>query len=104
MKKNTNKLEKIVISLLFIIIIAVGLYFNSETENKTENTINNIENSYEISNIPEYSGEIHVEINNNIPEFTVEDMNLEGDYYSDLKSGRVRNSNDKNKLEKSKRR
>ena len=32
MKKNTNKLEKIVIILLFIIIIAIGAYFNNGEE------------------------------------------------------------------------
>lgn len=96
MKKNTNKLEKIVISLLFIIIIAVGLYFNSETENKTENAVNNIENSYEISNIPEYNGKAYVEINHNMPEFTDKDVNIEEDYYSILKKERVRNGNGEN--------
>lgn len=33
-KKNTNKLEKIITILLFIIIIIVGIYFNYEKENK----------------------------------------------------------------------
>ena len=34
MKKNANKLEKIITILLFIIII-VGIYFNYEKENQT---------------------------------------------------------------------
>lgn len=79
MKKNANKLEKIITILLFIIIIIVGIYFNYEKGNKTENIVNN-KISYEISNILEYKGEDYVEINNNIPKFTTEDMNLEEDY------------------------
>ena len=79
MNKNTNKLEKIVIILLFIIIIAIGAYFNIGEENQTGNIVEYNKISYEISNIPEYSGETYVEINNNIPEFTNDDMNLKED-------------------------
>lgn len=100
MKKNIKKIEKLVITVLFVVIIFVGSYFSSNGKNQTENTISN-EVSYEISNIPEYSGEIYIEINNNIPKFTDEDMNLEKDYYSNLENKRIRNGNDKNKLEKS---
>ena len=41
MKKNANKLEKIITILLFISITVVGIYFNYEKENETENIINN---------------------------------------------------------------
>lgn len=102
MKKNANKLEKMITILLFLIIIAVGSYFNYEKENKTESIVNN-KISYEISNIPEYKGEEYVEINNNIPKFTTEDMNLEEDYYSNLENKKVRDGYDKNELEESKR-
>lgn len=101
MNKNTNRLEKIVIILLFFIIIAIGSYFNLGTENEIGNTVNNDKISYEISNIPELNGQTYVEINNNSPNFTTEDMNLEEDYYSTLKNGKVRNSNGKDLLEKS---
>ena len=96
MNKNTSKLKQIVIILLYIIIIAVGAYFNVGEENQTGNIIENNKISYDISNIPEYSGEIFIEINNNMPEFTAEDMNIQEDYYSNLEDGRVRNGNDKN--------
>lgn len=39
MKKNTNKLEKIVIILLFIIIITIGAYFNIGEEDQTGNNV-----------------------------------------------------------------
>ena len=96
MNKNTSKLKQIAIILLYIIIIAVGIYFNVGEENQTGNIIENNKISYDISNIPEYSGEIFIEINNNMPEFTTEDMNIQEDYYSNLENGRVRNGNDKN--------
>lgn len=69
MKKD--KLGKVEILVLFIIIIFVGFYIKTGQENVTTN--NQI--SYEISDIPEYSGDIYVLINNNIPDFSVKDMN-----------------------------
>lgn len=99
MKKYTKKLKQIVIILVYITIIAVGSYFNSDRENQTSNSIQNNEISYNISNIPVYSGEIYIEINNNIPEFTEEDLNIE-EYYSNLENGRARNGNYKNMLGK----
>lgn len=94
MKKD--KLEKIGILILFTIIIFVGLYIKTAKENKEVNEVINNQISYDISNIPEYSGDIYVIINNNIPEFTAEDMNIQEDYYSNLENGRVRNGNGKN--------
>ena len=87
-----------------LIIITIGSHFNIEIENSPSNTKNNNKISYEISNIPEYNGEAYIEINNNNPNFTTEDMNIEEDYYSNLIDGKVRNSYDKNKLGKSKQR
>lgn len=83
MDKNTNKLKQIVSILLCAVIIAVGAYFNVGEEISTGDNIENNKSYYYISNIPEYSGEIYIEINNNIPEFTEEDMNIQEDYYSD---------------------
>lgn len=88
---NKNKLEKIAIVLFFVIIVFAGLYIKTAQENE----ITNNQISYEISNIPEYSEDISVLINNNIPNFTDEDMNID-EYYSILKDGRVRNGYDKN--------
>lgn len=96
MNKNTSKLKQIAIILLYIIILAVGVYFNVGEEEPVNNIIKNNEVSYDILNIPEYGGEICIEINNNMPEFTTEDMNIKEDYYSNLENGKVRNGNDKN--------
>ena len=86
MKKD--KLEKIGILILFTIIIFVGLYIKTAKENKQVNEVSNNQIASEISNISEYSGVI---INNNIPKFSNEDMNIKQDYYSNLENKRVRN-------------
>jgi len=93
MKKD--KLEKIRILVLSMIIIFIGLYIKAAQESKQENVVTNNQISYEISNIPNYSGEIYVEINNNIPKFSDEDMNIVEDYYSNLEKEKVRNGYDK---------
>jgi len=90
-----NKLEKIGILILFAIIIFAGLYIKTEQENRLENVVTNNQISYEISNIPEYSGDIYVLINNNEPKFSENDIQID-EYYSNLENGRVRNGYDKN--------
>ena len=108
MEKLKNNLKEIVIVVIGIIFIAAALIFNQETsENIVSNEIGNTNTtiSYSLENIPEYSGEIYITINDNIPEFSEEDLLLEEDYYSELDAdGRVRNGNDKNKLGKNNRR
>lgn len=96
MNKNTKKLKRIAIILLYIIITAVSVNFNIGKGNQTSNIIENDKISYVISNIPKYSGEIFIEINNNVPQFTAQDISIQKDYYSDLENGRVRKGNDKN--------
>lgn len=94
MKKE--KVEKIVTLIFFIIIFSITFYFNIEKQNVEKNNISNKEISYEINNIPTYSGEIYVTVNNNIPKFSEEDMQKTEDYYSNLKYGRARSSYNKN--------
>ena len=90
-----NKLEKIGILILFAIIIFAGLYIKTEQENRLDNVVTNNQISYEISNIPEYSGDIYVLINNNEPKFSENDIQID-EYYSNLENGRVRNGYNKN--------
>lgn len=92
MKKCKNKIEKIIITIILILMAIIGINHDNKEAN-----INEVE-SYEISNLPEYNGNIYIILNDNIPEFSEEDMNIQEDYYSDLKNEKVRNSNNKNKL------
>lgn len=87
-----DKLEKVGILVLFIIIIFAGFYVKT----KQENIVTNNSISYEIYDIPEYNENIYVLINNNIPNFSEEDMEIEKDYYSNLENDRVRNGYYKN--------
>lgn len=86
-----SKLEKVGILVLFIIIIFVGFYIKTGQKN----VVTNNQISYEISDIPEYSGDIYVLINNNEPKFSENDMQID-EYYSNLENGRVRNGYNKN--------
>ena len=90
MNRKINKLIKLIITLLVLIISGVGVSYFSHNENLNQ------KNSYEVSNIPEYNEKIYTEINNNTPEFSDEDFNIKEDYYSEPKNGKVRNGNDKN--------
>lgn len=97
---NNKKIKINVVTLIFIILISVFTYFDFYEEDKNDNIVVNTNASYEMANMPDYSGNIYIEINNNIPEFSSEDINIEKDYYSNLENGRVRNGYDKNQLEK----
>lgn len=99
---KNGKLEKIAIVLFFTIIITIGIYLDIGREDSAKDIINNTKNTYEISDVSNYSGKIYVEINNNVPVFSDEDMNIVEDYYSNLKNGKVRNGYDKNMLGKGK--
>lgn len=83
MNKKTNKLVKIVIVVLVVFSIT-GLRYNLRDKDINSKIF------YEISNIPEYNGEIYIEINNNVPEFSDDDFNIKQDYYSELKNEKVR--------------
>lgn len=84
--------------LLFAVITTIASYFGLDTGNKSDISQSNSDIYYEISDIPEYSGEIYIEINGNVPKFTSEDLNIKEDYYSTLNNGRVRNGYGKDKL------
>lgn len=82
--KRNKKLEQIIITVISIIIV-MGLAYISN------NISYNAENDYIVTNynnledIPDYSGQIYVEINNNIPYFNNEDYVTESfEKYSNL--------------------
>ena len=94
MRKKAKKIKSIITTLSFLLIICIGAYFNYNQEAPNKKTLTNSKNFYEISNIPEYTGNIYIEINNNIPMFNEQDLNIKEDYYSDLENGKVRHGND----------
>lgn len=94
MNKRNIKRTKIVLSIIFCIVLLLILNFtrwnfDENIENKEFTETNTPTVIYDISNIPEYSGNIYVEINGNIPKFTEDDMNIENSYYSELIDNRA---------------
>ena len=88
-KKNINK---IIVSLIIILcIVAVG-YIKQNIQVSNEHNTQEYKILFDISTIPEYSGEPYVEINNNIPYFTEDDYTQEPfERYSELdEKGRCR--------------
>ena len=76
-EKKSN-IKQIAILVFFIIGIILGAFVtNNYNENSinTNNSNNTITKSYTLDNIPEYTSDSYVVINNNIPDFTDEDFN-----------------------------
>ena len=81
-RKNKTKLKQI-FTILIVIIFTCLIYIN-DNYNKKEN-INTNRNLVSIGEIPEYSGEAYIEINNNIPNFKESDYTTEAfENYSEL--------------------
>lgn len=115
-KKEKNTVKTIIYSLIIISIIILNIETVSQpTDTKSNeevpvrensiaiNIVDNIQTTYNISEIPEYNDELYIKINNNIPLFKSEEFNIE-EQYTELDKNKARNSNNKNKLEKSKHR
>lgn len=67
-KKKKNNLKQILIFIVFTIIIGIIGYFNDNINYANDDSNSSII-STDIENIPEYSGNPYVKINNNIPSF-----------------------------------
>jgi len=96
-RNNKKNIKKLIIGLIFIIIVTIVGYLNSDIEGYINNVITNssketIEvseqtSSFNINDIPEYNGVPYVTINNNIPNFTENDYTTESfEKYSELDS------------------
>lgn len=102
-KRKSNSLDTAITAVIVVIIILGLRYFNSiqnsnnirskvsNNSNINNETFDNSKVSNKVSNysslidIPDYSGEIYVEINNNTPYFSEQDYTTEAfEKYSDL--------------------
>ena len=72
-RKNIKLIE--LVTTLIIIVLFIGLnYINNKFFNNSENTLSTqVANYNNIGEVPEYSGQAYVEINNNIPYFNEQD-------------------------------
>ena len=91
MNNNNDKksnLKQIAILVVFVLIVILGVFVTNNYNGNNINTNNvnkTITKSYTLDNIPEYSSEPYVVINNNIPDFNEEDFNTNSfENYSDL--------------------
>ena len=88
-KENNNNLKKTIISLILVIILAGFSYYQIHLQERiNEENIAKVNTNLEsvsLENIPEYSGQPYIEINNNIPGFAEEDYTTESfEKYSEL--------------------
>ena len=75
-KKNQKKLKELIIFIVFAVIVGIAgeLGFTFESVNKIPHTAtNNTTISFNLENIPKYSGSPYVTINNNTPSFDEND-------------------------------
>ena len=85
MSRAKNKKIEQIVTTVFAIIFLIGLVY-SNNYNKENDVNNNIVANYnDIIDIPDYTGQIYVEINNNIPYFNENDYTTEAfEKYSNL--------------------
>lgn len=74
--KTQSNIKQIIYIIFFVIIVALGIFVSSNyNDNNTNTNVNDVNTiSYSLNNIPEYSSEPYVIINNNKPNFTEEDF------------------------------
>lgn len=83
-RKIKNKKKQFIFSIL-IVLVAIGIYYKDEIQEYIQINKTYAIESYDMSNIPQYSGNSYVVLNNNKPNFTDEDY-LKGSFeeYSEL--------------------
>lgn len=82
--KRKNKKKQFMFSML-IVLVAIGTYYKDEIQEYIQINKTYAIESYDMSNIPQYSGNSYVVLNDNKPNFTDEDY-LKGSFeeYSEL--------------------
>ena len=86
--KSKNKILEIISLLIAIVIVFAGKYINENdnyTQTSTEITSNSSTITYNLEDIPEYTGTPYAILNNNKPEFTEKDYTTKSfENYSEL--------------------
>ena len=77
-RKRKNKKKQFVLSIL-IVLVAIGTYYKDEIQEYIQINKTYAIESYDMSNIPQYSGNSYVVLNDNKPNFTDEDY-LKGSF------------------------
>lgn len=77
-RKRKNKKKQFIFSIL-IVLVAIGTYYKDEIQEYIQINKTYAIESYDMSNIPQYSGKSYVVLNDNKPNFTDEDY-LKGSF------------------------
>ena len=94
-RSNKKYISELIVFIIAIVIAAVVGISNTNTITNESNVVNEVANStnentivnYNLENIPEYTGKIEIDINNNVPFFADDDMKTEAfEMYSNLDS------------------
>lgn len=91
-EKNLKQIGIIVVFIILLTLIGYAIFLNKEeslnnisTENTQTNIVNETHTNVSINEIPEYSGQVVIDINNNVPYFEDTDITTENfEYYSQL--------------------
>lgn len=72
--KRSKKSSVSILSLVIAIILLISGYYKDDIQKFVLGNMPSISKSYSLDEIPEYSGEPYVYINNNEPNFNIEDL------------------------------
>lgn len=80
-RKNNKNINKILLTLIAVIIVGIAGYFNIEDEQHTNKPINENKISYttsfDLTSVPAFTNEPYVVLNENKPNFSEEDFSKE---------------------------
>ena len=84
-RKKRKYLNKILVIIFLSLCFYLGYYFKDAFLETSES--HEIKSYSSLENVTEYSGEAYIYLNNNVPEFSDDEKNIESfEYYSDLDS------------------
>lgn len=84
-RKKRKYLNKILVIIFLSLCFYLGYYFKDAFLETSES--HEIKSYSSLENVPKYSGEAYIYLNNNVPEFNDDEKNIESfEYYSDLDS------------------
>ena len=86
-KKKTSNISQIVLGLVIVLLALYLGFYREEFFSFIDSSYSSQTTSYSIDNVPEYTGEAYITINNNVPEFQESDYSSTSyESYSDLDS------------------
>ena len=86
-KKKTTNIYQVVLGVLIFLLVAYIGYYREDFFSVIETSYGNTPTSYSLENVPDYTGEEYVILNNNVPSFWESDYTTTSyESYSELDS------------------